>query len=157
MLAVGPLGGRSRRMQPMGEPASKRLNEMDDLRDMGSFPVPVHVGATANVLLTIVLTYLIRGRRRFSGRGAAWSGRSPYTLSWGEGSDEGDSRWCRGGPGGQLVARRTHRRQHRLLRAGGARHREELRLVPCPPKLLRKTWVMADPPVSCSPPQSGLL
>ena len=36
---------------------------MDDLLDMGRFPVPVHAGATANILLTIVLTYLLRGRR----------------------------------------------------------------------------------------------
>jgi hypothetical protein len=35
---------------------------MDDLRDMGRFPVPVHVGATANVLLTIWMTYRLRGR-----------------------------------------------------------------------------------------------
>ena len=41
---------------------SKRLNEMDDLRDMGRFPVPIYVGATGNVLMTIVLTYLLRGR-----------------------------------------------------------------------------------------------
>lgn len=41
---------------------SKRLNEMDDLRDMGRFPLTVHAGATANVLLTILLTYLLRGR-----------------------------------------------------------------------------------------------
>ena len=41
---------------------SKRLNEMDDLRDMGRFPVPIYVGATGNVLMTIVLTYLVRGR-----------------------------------------------------------------------------------------------
>ncbi len=42
---------------------SKRLNEMDDLRDMGRFPLPVYAGATGNVLLTILLTYLLRGRR----------------------------------------------------------------------------------------------
>ena len=35
---------------------------MDDLRDMGRFPVPVYVGATANILLTICLTYALRGR-----------------------------------------------------------------------------------------------
>ena len=35
---------------------------MDDLRDMGRFPVPVYVGATSNILLTICLTYLLRGR-----------------------------------------------------------------------------------------------
>lgn len=42
----------------------KRLNQMDDLRDMGRFPVPIYVGATGNILLTIVLTYLIQGRYR---------------------------------------------------------------------------------------------
>ncbi len=47
----------------MSDSLSKRLNEMDDLRDMGRFPVPVHAGATANVLLTILLTFLLRGRR----------------------------------------------------------------------------------------------
>ena len=41
---------------------SKRLNEMDELRDMGRFPVPIYVGATGNVLMTIVVTYLVRGR-----------------------------------------------------------------------------------------------
>jgi hypothetical protein len=35
---------------------------MDDLRDMGRFPVPVYVGATANILMTICLTYGLRGR-----------------------------------------------------------------------------------------------
>lgn len=49
-------------MRPMSESASKRLNEMDDLRDMGSFPLSVHAGATGNILLTIILTYLVRGR-----------------------------------------------------------------------------------------------
>ena len=46
----------------VNDPSSKRLNEMDDLRDMGRFPLPIYVGATANVLITIVLTYLLRGR-----------------------------------------------------------------------------------------------
>ncbi|MDQ4063798.1 MAG: hypothetical protein M3122_07930 [Actinomycetota bacterium] len=41
---------------------NKRLNEMDDLRDMGRFPVSVHAGATVNILLTIAMTYLVRGR-----------------------------------------------------------------------------------------------
>ncbi len=36
---------------------------MDDLRDMGRFPLPVYAGTTGNVLLTILLTYLLRGRR----------------------------------------------------------------------------------------------
>ena len=38
------------------------MNEMDDLRDMGRFPTPIYVGATSNILLTICLTYLLRGR-----------------------------------------------------------------------------------------------
>ena len=46
----------------MGDEGPKRLDEMDDLRDMGRFPVPVYVGATSNILLTILLTYLLRGR-----------------------------------------------------------------------------------------------
>lgn len=46
----------------MSDPSSKRLNEMDDLRDMGRFPLPVYAGATGNVLFTILLTYLLRGR-----------------------------------------------------------------------------------------------
>ena len=41
---------------------SKHLNEMDHLRDMGRFPVPIYAGATGNVLMTIALTYLVRGR-----------------------------------------------------------------------------------------------
>lgn len=47
----------------MSDTLSKRLNEMDDLRDMGRFPLPVYAGATGNILLTIVMTYLLRGRR----------------------------------------------------------------------------------------------
>ena len=46
----------------MGASGPKRLNEMDDLRDMGRFPVPIYVGATSNILLTICLTYGLRGR-----------------------------------------------------------------------------------------------
>jgi hypothetical protein len=46
----------------MGDHVPKRLDEMDDLRDMGRFPVPVYVGATANILMTICLTYGLRGR-----------------------------------------------------------------------------------------------
>ncbi len=41
---------------------NKRLNEMDDLRDMGRFPAPIYVGATSNILMTICLTYWLRGR-----------------------------------------------------------------------------------------------
>ncbi|HEX5850430.1 MAG TPA: hypothetical protein VFY59_14635 [Rubrobacter sp.] len=47
----------------MARAPRKRLNEMDDLKDMGHFPLSVHAGATANVLLTILLTYLLRGRQ----------------------------------------------------------------------------------------------
>jgi hypothetical protein len=50
-------------LDTVSDDRSKRIDEMDDLRDMGRFPVPVHAGATANVLLTILLTYLLRGRR----------------------------------------------------------------------------------------------
>jgi hypothetical protein len=46
----------------MGDQVPKRLDEMDDLRDMGRFPVPIYVGATSNILLTICLTYLLRDR-----------------------------------------------------------------------------------------------
>ena len=54
--------------------SGKRLDQMDELRDMGRFPVPIYVGATGNVLMTIVLTYLVRGR--FPGRRALarWGG-----------------------------------------------------------------------------------
>ena len=46
----------------MPDARPKRLNEIDDLRDMGRFPIPVYVGATSNILLTICLTYGLRGR-----------------------------------------------------------------------------------------------
>lgn len=48
--------------QPAAAPQPKRLNQMDDLRDMGRFPLPIYIGATGNILLTIVLTYLLQGR-----------------------------------------------------------------------------------------------
>ena len=35
---------------------------MNDLRDMGRFPLPIYLGATGNILLTITLTYLAKGR-----------------------------------------------------------------------------------------------
>jgi hypothetical protein len=47
----------------MSDPRAKRLDEIDDLRDLGCFPLPIYVGATGNVLMTILLTYLLRGRR----------------------------------------------------------------------------------------------
>jgi hypothetical protein len=52
----------------------KRLNEMDDLRDMGRFPLPVYAGATSSVLLTIFLTYLLRGRSGHPLTLPAWAG-----------------------------------------------------------------------------------
>jgi hypothetical protein len=41
---------------------NKRLNEMDDLRDMGRFPLPIYLGATGNILLTVALTHIVKGR-----------------------------------------------------------------------------------------------
>ena len=58
----------------MNGASRKRLNEMDDLRDMGHFPLPVHAGATANVLFTIFLTYLLRGRMEGPLMLPAWAG-----------------------------------------------------------------------------------
>lgn len=40
-------------------PADKKLNEMNRLGDMAHFPAPVNAGATANVMLTISLTWLL--------------------------------------------------------------------------------------------------
>ncbi len=51
----------------------KRLDEMDELRDMGRFPLPIYLGATANVLQTIGATYLLRGRAKSSLALALWS------------------------------------------------------------------------------------
>lgn len=53
---------------------SKRLNEMDELRDMGRFPVPIYMGATGNVLMTVVLTYLLRGHYRGFRALSRWGG-----------------------------------------------------------------------------------
>ncbi len=47
-------------MPPSKEP--KRLDQMDNLRDMGRFPLPIYAGATGNVLATIALTFLVHGR-----------------------------------------------------------------------------------------------
>jgi hypothetical protein len=41
---------------------------------MGRFPLPVYAGAAGNVLLTILLTYLLRGRREGSLVLPAWAG-----------------------------------------------------------------------------------
>ena len=43
-------------------PAPKRLHEMDQLEDMGRFPVVIYVGATANVLFSVLLAWLVHGR-----------------------------------------------------------------------------------------------
>lgn len=53
---------------------SKRLNEMDELKDMGRFPLPIYFGATGNVLMTISLTYLLRGRYESPLALPAWAG-----------------------------------------------------------------------------------
>ena len=66
--------GVHRTLNGMDDASRKRLNEMDDLRDMGHFPVSVHAGATANVLLTIFLTYVLRGRLEGPLVLPAWSG-----------------------------------------------------------------------------------
>ena len=36
---------------------------MDTLCVMGCFPLPIYIGATGNVLVTILLALLLRGRR----------------------------------------------------------------------------------------------
>ncbi len=51
---------------------AKRLNEMDDLFDMGRFPTKIYVGATGNILQTILLTYLLQGKFK----------QSPALLLW---------------------------------------------------------------------------
>ena len=43
-------------------PAEKRLNEMNRLGDMLHFPAVVNAGATANVLLTVTVTWYIEPR-----------------------------------------------------------------------------------------------
>lgn len=53
---------------------SKRLNEMNDLRDMGRFPLPIYAGATGNVLATIALTFLVHRRYPRPGALPAWVG-----------------------------------------------------------------------------------
>lgn len=53
---------------------SKRLNEMDDLKDMGRFPLPIYFGATGNVLMTIFFTYLLRRRHESPLALPAWAG-----------------------------------------------------------------------------------
>lgn len=40
-------------------PADKKLNEMNRLADMGYFPTIVNAGATANILITLCITFVI--------------------------------------------------------------------------------------------------
>lgn len=51
-----------------------RLDQMNDLRDMGRFPVPIYVGATGNILQTIALTYLLQRRLRDPRALPLWAG-----------------------------------------------------------------------------------
>ncbi len=51
---------------------TKRLHEMDDLRDMGRFPLPVYAGATGNVLATIILTFVVKGHYPQPGNLPKW-------------------------------------------------------------------------------------
>lgn len=51
---------------------AKRLNEMDDLFDMGRFPTKIYVGATGNILQTIVVTYILHGRAKTTPALLAW-------------------------------------------------------------------------------------
>lgn len=43
----------------MADAGDKRLNRMDRLSDMGHFPAAVNAGATANILMTVVVTWLL--------------------------------------------------------------------------------------------------
>jgi low temperature requirement protein LtrA len=43
-------------------PSQKKLNEMNRLSDMAHFPAIVNAGATANILLTITLTWVLEPR-----------------------------------------------------------------------------------------------
>jgi hypothetical protein len=40
-------------------PTQKRLDEMNRLADMGYFPVLVHLGASCNILITLVATWFV--------------------------------------------------------------------------------------------------
>ncbi|MBW4040239.1 MAG: hypothetical protein HIU91_15540, partial [Acidobacteria bacterium] len=42
--------------------SAKKLNEMNRLSDMGHFPAVVNAGATANVLATITVTWMVEPR-----------------------------------------------------------------------------------------------
>ena len=43
----------------MADAGDKRLNRMDRLSDMGHFPAAVNAGATANILVTLFVTWLL--------------------------------------------------------------------------------------------------
>ena len=43
-------------------PPSTRLHEMNRLEDMGRFPAVIYMGATANVLASVLLFYWLHGR-----------------------------------------------------------------------------------------------
>ena len=51
---------------------SKRLNEMNRLSDMGHFPLAVNAGATLNVLLTLIVTWLVEPRFPQPWASVAW-------------------------------------------------------------------------------------
>jgi hypothetical protein len=53
-------------------PADKKLNEMNRLGDMTHFPALVNAGATANVMLTICLTWALVPRYPQAYAPAAW-------------------------------------------------------------------------------------
>ena len=54
------------------EAAKKRLDQMDRLADMGHFPALVNAGATANVLLTLCVTWWVEPRLPESWAPVAW-------------------------------------------------------------------------------------
>ena len=51
----------------------KKLDEMDDLRDMGRFPIVVYIGATGNILFAVWLTFLVHARYAQTWAMLAWA------------------------------------------------------------------------------------
>jgi hypothetical protein len=51
----------------------KKLNEMNRLGDMAHFPAIVNAGATANILMTITLTWLLQSRYPQTFAPVVWS------------------------------------------------------------------------------------
>jgi len=49
-------------MPPTLRPEDKKLNEMNRLADMAHFPAIVNAGATANILLTLTVTWWLQPR-----------------------------------------------------------------------------------------------